>query len=52
MLSDSGTGSVGLYVMQLAKLARLYVIATGSKQNPGLLMKLGVDTVVDYKNAA
>ncbi|KAH8168238.1 hypothetical protein CIB48_g69 [Xylaria polymorpha] len=38
ILINGGTSSVGLYAVQLAKLAGLYVIATGSKQNhEGLL---------------
>lgn len=37
VLINGGTSSVGLYAVQLAKLAGLYVIATGSKQNHDLL---------------
>ncbi|KAI0490295.1 zinc-binding dehydrogenase [Xylaria cf. heliscus] len=51
VLVNGGTSSVGLYAVQLAKLAGLYVIATGSKQNHDLLEALGVDAVVDYKDA-
>ncbi|KAF2962769.1 hypothetical protein GQX73_g10800 [Xylaria multiplex] len=52
VLINGGTSSVGLYAVQLAKLAGLYVIATGSKQNHNLLTSLGADAVVDYKDAA
>ncbi|KAI3328437.1 hypothetical protein F4824DRAFT_493149 [Ustulina deusta] len=52
VLINGGTSSVGLYAVQLAKLAGLYVIATGSKQNHDLLTSLGADAVVDYKDAA
>ncbi|KAI0433451.1 zinc-binding dehydrogenase [Xylaria sp. FL1042] len=50
ILINGGTSSVGLYAVQLAKLAGLYVIATGSKQNHDLLTSLGADAVVDYKD--
>ncbi|KAI0975373.1 zinc-binding dehydrogenase [Xylaria arbuscula] len=52
VLISGGTSSVGLYAVQFAKLAGLYVIATGSKQNHDLLTSLGADAVVDYKDAA
>ncbi|KAI1120065.1 alcohol dehydrogenase, partial [Nemania abortiva] len=52
VLISGGTSSVGLYAVQLAKLAGLYVIATGSRQNHELLTSLGADAVLDYKDAA
>ncbi|TGJ79050.1 hypothetical protein E0Z10_g9709 [Xylaria hypoxylon] len=52
VLINGGASSVGLYAVQLAKLAGLHVIATGSKQNHDLLTSLGADVVVDYKDAA
>lgn len=52
VLINGGTSSVGLYAVQLAKLAGLYVIATGSKQNHDLLTSLGADVVVDYQDVA
>ncbi|KAI0205321.1 zinc-binding dehydrogenase [Astrocystis sublimbata] len=52
VLINGGTTSVGLYAVQLAKLAGLYVIATASEENHNLLTELGVDAVVDYKDAA
>ncbi|KAJ8122321.1 hypothetical protein ONZ43_g1453 [Nemania bipapillata] len=51
-LNNGGTSSVGLYAFQLAKFACLYVVATGSKQNHDLLISLGADAVVDYKDVA
>ncbi|KAI0196713.1 zinc-binding dehydrogenase [Xylaria flabelliformis] len=52
VLINGGTSSVGLYAVQLAKFAGLYVIATASKQNHDLLTALGADAVVDYKDPA
>ncbi|KAI1171911.1 zinc-binding dehydrogenase [Nemania sp. FL0916] len=52
ILINGATSSVGLYAVQLAKLAGLYVIATGSERNHGLLKDLGADVVVDYNDAA
>ncbi|GAP90520.1 putative zinc-binding dehydrogenase [Rosellinia necatrix] len=51
-LVNGGTSSVGQYAVQLAKLAGLYVIATGSAKNHGLLTSLGADRVVDYRDPA
>lgn len=50
LLINGGTTSVGLYAVQLAKLAGLYVVATGSKKNHELLKSLGADAVVDYSD--
>ncbi|KAI1841814.1 hypothetical protein JX266_011991 [Neoarthrinium moseri] len=50
ILINGGTSSVGKYAVQLAKRAGLYVIATGSAKNHGLLKDLGADAVVDYKD--
>lgn len=52
LLVNGATSSVGLYAVQLAKLAGLYVIATGSARNHALLEALGADAVVDYADAA
>lgn len=51
ILINGGTSSVGKYSVQLAKLAGLYVIATGSKRNHELLKSLGADATVDYNDA-
>ncbi|KAI1758707.1 zinc-binding dehydrogenase [Hypoxylon sp. FL1150] len=50
VLINGGASSVGLYAIQLAKLAGLFVIATGSPKNHELLKSLGADAVVDYKD--
>jgi NADPH:quinone reductase-like Zn-dependent oxidoreductase len=50
-LVNGGTSSVGQYAIQLAKLAGLFVVATGSKKNHELLRSLGADETVDYKDA-
>ncbi|KAK1479573.1 zinc-binding dehydrogenase [Colletotrichum cuscutae] len=51
VLINGGTGSVGLYAIQLAKKAGLYVIATGGKKNHELLKSLGADVAIDYRDA-
>lgn len=51
LLVNGGASSVGMYAIQLAKLAGLFVVATGSKKNHDLLLSLGADTVVDYRDA-
>ncbi|KAI1770515.1 zinc-binding dehydrogenase [Hypoxylon cercidicola] len=50
VLINGGTSSVGLYAIQLAKLAGLFVITTGSTKNHQLLKSFGADAVVDYKD--
>lgn len=45
-----GASSVGNYVVQLAKLSGLYVIATASQKNFELLKQLGADEVFDYRD--
>lgn len=50
VLINGGTGSVGKYAVQLAKLSGLFVIATGSKRNHELLLQLGADVTVDYND--
>jgi len=52
VLINGGTSSVGLFAVQLAKLAGLYVITTGSAQNHELLKSLGADATIDYKDPA
>ena len=48
VLISGGATSVGLYAIQFAKLSGLYVIATASLRNFGLVRSLGADVVVDY----
>ena len=52
ILISGGASSVGLYAVQLAKLAGLYVIATASERNFDLVRSFGADVVVDYRDAA
>lgn len=51
ILINGATSSVGKYAVQLAKLAGLYVVATGSKRNHEILLSLGADAVVDYNDS-
>ncbi|RVX75245.1 hypothetical protein B0A52_00597 [Exophiala mesophila] len=51
ILINGATSSVGVYAVQLAKLAGLFVVATGSKRNHEFLLSLGADAVVDYNDA-
>lgn len=51
ILINGGTSSVGKYAIQLAKLAGLFVISTGSQRNHSLLKDLGADIVIDYNDA-
>ncbi|KAJ9115877.1 hypothetical protein QFC22_005019 [Naganishia vaughanmartiniae] len=46
-----GSTSVGLFAVQLAKLAGFKVIATCSPKNFDLVKKYGADEVVDYKDS-
>ncbi|KAH9907402.1 zinc-binding dehydrogenase [Xylariomycetidae sp. FL2044] len=50
-LVAGATTSVGKYAVQLAKLAGLYVVATGSAKNHALLRALGADATIDYRDA-
>ncbi|THV03079.1 dehydrogenase [Dendrothele bispora CBS 962.96] len=45
-----GSSSVGQYVVQLAKLSGLQVIATASLKNQDLVKPLGADAVFDYRD--
>lgn len=51
VLIYGGTTSVGVYAIQLAKKAGLFVIATGSKKNNEFLKALGADATIDYNDA-
>ena len=50
VLIYGGSGSVGMYAIQLCKLAGLFVITTASKRNHALLESLGADACVDYND--
>lgn len=45
------SSSVGLYALQLAKIAGLFVITTASKKNHDLVKSQGADVVIDYRDA-
>ncbi|PYH81052.1 NAD(P)-binding protein [Aspergillus uvarum CBS 121591] len=44
------SSSVGLFAVQLAKMANLFVIATASKRNHDLVRGYGADVVIDYRD--
>ncbi|CAO2034657.1 unnamed protein product [Urochloa humidicola] len=49
VLITAASGGVGLYAVQLAKLAGLHVTATCGARNVELLKSLGADEVLDYR---
>ncbi|MBC1399878.1 NADP-dependent oxidoreductase [Listeria fleischmannii] len=49
VLIHAGAGGVGIYAIQLAKIAGAKVYTTGSEKNHALLKALGADEVVDYR---
>ncbi|XP_020111642.1 putative quinone-oxidoreductase homolog, chloroplastic [Ananas comosus] len=49
VLITAASGGVGLYAVQLAKLANLHVTATCGARNIELVKSLGADEVLDYK---
>lgn len=51
VLIHGGSGGVGSFAIQLARLAGAYVIATSSAKNHDYLRSLGADEVIDYTMA-
>jgi NADPH:quinone reductase-like Zn-dependent oxidoreductase len=49
ILIHGGSGSVGSFAVQFARLANAHVIATTSTENIDLVKSLGADEVIDYK---
>ena len=49
VLIHAGAGGVGIFAVQLAKLAGLHVISTCSAANVALVKSLGADEVIDYR---
>ncbi|CAL5034751.1 unnamed protein product [Urochloa decumbens] len=49
VLITAASGGVGLYAVQLAKLAGLHVTATCGARNVELVKSLGADEVLDYR---
>jgi NADPH:quinone reductase-like Zn-dependent oxidoreductase len=51
VLIHGGTGAVGLFLVQLARLHGAYVIATVSGQNIEVVKQFGADEAIDYKKS-
>ncbi|KAK3145016.1 hypothetical protein QOZ80_4AG0321390 [Eleusine coracana subsp. coracana] len=49
VLITAASGGVGLYVVQLARLAGLHITATCGARNMELVRSLGADEVLDYR---
>lgn len=49
ILVQGGSGGVGTFAVQLARLAGFHVIATTSTGNRALVESLGADQVIDYR---
>ncbi|KAE8143083.1 zinc-binding dehydrogenase [Aspergillus pseudotamarii] len=50
VLIYGASSSVGLFAVQLCRMAGLYVIATASKRNHELVKSQGADVVIDYRD--
>jgi NADPH:quinone reductase-like Zn-dependent oxidoreductase len=51
VLVHAGSGGVGTFALQLARLRGAHVATTTSAKNAELVRKLGADVVVDYRSA-
>ena len=52
VLVHGGSGAVGVFVVQLARLFGAEVIATASARNAGFVTQLGATQVIDYESEA
>ena len=50
VLIHAGSGAVGQFAIQLAKLRGAYVYTTTSSNNTNLVLSLGADEAIDYRN--
>ncbi|MEH6457887.1 MAG: NADP-dependent oxidoreductase [Cocleimonas sp.] len=50
VLIHAGSGAVGQFAIQLAKLRDAYVYTTTSSKNTDLVLGLGADEAIDYRN--
>ncbi|MGM7635009.1 NADP-dependent oxidoreductase [Bacillus sp. Hm123] len=50
VLIHAGSGGVGTFAIQLAKLMGAYVATTTSSKNEALVKRLGADKVINYRN--
>lgn len=50
ILITNASGGVGIWAVQLSKLAGLYVIGTAGPQNLDFVRSLGADEVLDYRS--
>ncbi len=50
VLVHAGSGAVGQFAIQLAKIRGAYVYTTTSSKNTDLVLGLGADEAIDYKN--
>lgn len=48
VLIHAGSGAVGQFAIQLAKIRGAYVYTTTSSKNTGLVLNLGADQAIDY----
>jgi NADPH:quinone reductase-like Zn-dependent oxidoreductase len=51
VLIHGGSGSVGAFAVQLARLSGAYVIATTSRENMEAVRTLGVDETIDRETS-
>jgi len=50
ILIHGGSGAVGVYAIQLARMQQASIMTTASSRNKAVLMELGADRVIDYRS--